>query len=57
MKNRHAESLAYRLWQHRGMPMGSPEEDWFLAEELLRRLALTMRELPLFGIRLDKQTR
>ena len=28
-------ALAYRLWQERGCPIGSPEEDWFRAEELL----------------------
>ena len=28
-------TLAYRLWQERGCPIGSPEEDWFRAEELL----------------------
>jgi hypothetical protein len=28
--------LAYRLWQDRGCPQGSPEADWFRAEELLR---------------------
>jgi len=28
--------LAYRLWEDRGKPEGSPEYDWFLAEELLR---------------------
>jgi hypothetical protein len=36
----HQESiaqLAYRLWEERGRPEGSPEYDWFLAEELLRR--------------------
>jgi hypothetical protein len=35
----HQESialLAYRLWEERGRPEGSPEYDWFLAEELLR---------------------
>ncbi len=26
------EKLAYRLWQERGCPFGSPEEDWFEAE-------------------------
>lgn len=31
-------SLAYALWQQRGCPDGSPEEDWFRAEkELLAR--------------------
>lgn len=25
------EQLAYRFWQERGRPHGSPEEDWFRA--------------------------
>ena len=24
---------AYHLWQERGSPIGSPEEDWFRAEQ------------------------
>jgi len=28
-------NLAYQLWQERGSPIGSPEEDWYRAEELL----------------------
>jgi len=28
-------ALAYQLWQDRGCPMGSPEEDWYRAEEML----------------------
>lgn len=28
--------LAYRLWQERGCPIGSPEIDWFRAEQELR---------------------
>ena len=28
-------ALAYRLWQERGCPIGTPEEDWYRAEELL----------------------
>jgi len=32
-------SLAYALWQERGCPEGSAEEDWFRAEqELAARL-------------------
>jgi hypothetical protein len=29
-------ALAYSLWQGRGCPAGSQEEDWFPAEEKLR---------------------
>jgi hypothetical protein len=28
-------NLAYQLWQDRGCPMGSPDDDWYRAEELL----------------------
>jgi len=28
-------ALAFRLWQERGCPEGSPEIDWFLAEQKL----------------------
>jgi hypothetical protein len=27
---------SYELWQERGCPMGSPEVDWFRAEDELR---------------------
>jgi len=27
--------LAYHFWQERGCPIGSPEEDWFRAEQSL----------------------
>jgi len=27
---------AYELWQARGCPMSSPEEDWYAAEALLQ---------------------
>lgn len=37
----HADiaALAYELWQARGCPHGSPEEDWFHAAEHLRSRA------------------
>ena len=28
--------LAFSLWQERGAPIGTPETDWFRAEEQLR---------------------
>jgi Protein of unknown function (DUF2934) len=39
----HADisALAYELWQARGCPDGSPEEDWFHAAEALRSRAHT----------------
>ncbi len=30
---------AYELWMERGQPDGSPERDWFEAEEQLRRIS------------------
>jgi hypothetical protein len=29
--------LAYDIWERRGSPLGSPEEDWFEAEKQLLR--------------------
>lgn len=29
--------LAYSYWQARGCPIGSPDEDWYCAENELRR--------------------
>jgi len=26
-------ALAYELWEDRGCPIGSPEQDWFRAEQ------------------------
>jgi hypothetical protein len=34
-------ALAYTLWQARGCPEGSPQEDWFHAAEQLRSRAHT----------------
>lgn len=34
-------ALAYQLWQDRGCPEGSAEEDWFQAAEILRSRAHT----------------
>jgi hypothetical protein len=33
-EDRHefAQKLAYKLWEERGRPFGSPEVDWFAAE-------------------------
>ena len=33
-ESRHefVENLAYKLWEQRGRPLGSPDVDWFAAE-------------------------
>jgi hypothetical protein len=31
------ELFAYKLWEERGRPAGSPEDDWFRAEHELGR--------------------
>lgn len=37
-------ALAYALWEERGMPEGSPDEDWFRAEQILTsKTAMTAR--------------
>ena len=33
--------LAYRIWEERGCPHGSPEQDWYRAEKEVRRVELT----------------
>jgi hypothetical protein len=30
-------NLAYRYWQERGSPIGSPDQDWYRAERELRQ--------------------
>jgi len=37
LDHRRVERLAYSYWEARGCPDGSPEEDWFRAEDELRR--------------------
>ena len=36
LDQRRTALLAHEFWRARGCPEGSPEEDWFLAEEQLR---------------------
>lgn len=36
MNHDHISQVAYRLWQERGCPQGSPEIDWERAQSLIR---------------------
>jgi hypothetical protein len=36
MDENRIAALAYELWQERGCPIGSPNEDWFRAKEKLK---------------------
>jgi hypothetical protein len=42
--------LAYRFWQERGCPTGSPEVDWLRAEKELLAPALRHPDSPLLAI-------
>jgi hypothetical protein len=35
------QELAYQHWEKRGRPFGSPQVDWFAAEEALRSYLLS----------------
>jgi hypothetical protein len=47
-------NLAYRLWQERGRPLGSPEVDWFQAEQVLGIRSTAV--LPLFALGIERWT-
>jgi hypothetical protein len=34
-RHRDVELLAFKLWRDRGAPIGTPDKDWFRAEEEL----------------------
>jgi hypothetical protein len=42
VERRVIANLAYLLWQGRCCPEGSPEEDWFEAEEMIRTMGRTV---------------
>jgi hypothetical protein len=37
-------TLAYQLWQDNGCPVGSDQEDWFLAKALLKNALVAKRQ-------------
>jgi len=34
-RHEYVQKLAYQFWEKRGRPLGSPEVDWFGAEQVL----------------------
>ena len=36
VSNEDVERRAYTLWEERGKPLGSPEEDWYKAKDELQ---------------------
>lgn len=48
------EKLAYQLWLERGCPAGSPEEDWFRAEQVLVERSELGESRPSMSRRRDK---
>ena len=43
---KEVEMLAYELWEQRGRPEGSPDEDWLRAEQEYYRVDAFTAELP-----------
>jgi hypothetical protein len=46
--------LAYRLWEERGRPIGSPDVDWARAEDEFRR-ACSAQNLPFSDIAMEPE--
>ncbi len=45
--------LAYRLWEERGAPLGSPDDDWFRAEQEFRHHLDSPSQLPFSSLTLE----
>jgi hypothetical protein len=43
---KEVELLAYKLWEQRGRPVGSPDRDWLRAEREYYRADAFTAELP-----------
>jgi hypothetical protein len=50
VNRKDVEVLAHRLWDERGRPAGSPEEDWFSAEHEFYRAEPFSAELPFSSV-------
>ena len=61
MEDDSVRRLAHWLWQQRGKPSGSPDADWFRAEELLaikrEQAQQARREVMLFALGVEGSVR
>lgn len=49
--------VAYRLWEKRGRPLGSPDVDWFEAREQLALSRKSQTALTIFGLAMEANER
>jgi len=49
---RHGDvaSLAFKLWEARGRPFGSPDVDWYRAEQILKNASEKSQALRLWSL-------
>lgn len=47
------ENLAYRLWEERGRPLGSPDDDWCRAEQKLIQRSDSPSQLPFSSVMME----
>jgi hypothetical protein len=47
------EKLAYQLWEERGRPLGSPEDDWFRAEQEFIQSSDSPSRLPFSSLTME----
>ena len=52
-EHKQIESLAYRLWEKRGRPLGSPDEDWYRAEREFVERSNSPPQLPLSSLTME----
>ena len=47
------EKLAYRLWEERGGPLGSPDDDWLRAEQEFTQRSDSASRLPFSSLMME----
>ncbi len=47
------EKLAYQLWEERGRPLGSPDDDWFRAEQEFVQSSDSPSRLPFSSLTME----